>query len=106
MRHLLPKSLLGQMLLAVALALLVAQAISAVLQYRGAEQRRELWALNGLAFQLVSEPRFDFRQTERVETGATSRQNWQRFRVERTAGQPLQPGETRDPTRECPPRVA
>ena len=100
MRHLLPKSLLGQMLLAVALALLVAQAISAVLQYRGAEQRRELWALNGLAFQLVSEPRFDFRQTERVETGATSRQNWQRFRVERTAGQPLQPGETRDPTRE------
>ena len=42
MRRFLPKSLLGQMLLSVALALLVAQTISAVLQYRGAEQRREM----------------------------------------------------------------
>ena len=55
MRRFFPKSLLGQMLLSVALALLVAQAISAVLQYRAAEQRRELWALNGLAFQLVDD---------------------------------------------------
>ena len=63
MRRFLPKSLLGQMLLSVALALLVAQAISAVLQYRAAEQRREFGALNGLAFQLVSEPRFDLPRT-------------------------------------------
>src|SRR5690606_24278760 len=44
-KRLVPRSLLGQMLLSVALALLVAQTISAVLQYGGAEQRRELWAL-------------------------------------------------------------
>ena len=100
-KRLVPRSLLGQMLLSVALALLVAQTISAVLQYRGAEQRRELWALNGLAFQLVSEPRFDFRQPERVESGSTSRQNWQRFRVERTTAQPLQPGESRNASREA-----
>ena len=102
MRRFLPKSLLGQMLLSVALALLVAQTISAVLQYRAAEQRRELWAMNGLAFQLVSEPRFDFRKSpEREAPGATSRQSWQRFRVERTAALPLRPGEARDPSREA-----
>ena len=99
LKRFLPRSLLGQMLLSVALALLVAQTISAVLQYRAAEQRRELWALNGLAFQLVSEPRFDFRQAEKEETGAASRQSWQRFRVEHTAAQPLRPGEVRDPSR-------
>src|SRR5690554_4138497 len=98
-KRLVPRSLPGHMLLSVSLALLVAQTISAVLQYRGAEQRRELWALNGLAFQLVSEPRFDFRQPERVESGSTSRQNWQRFRVERTTAQPLQPGESRNASR-------
>lgn len=97
----LPRSLLGQMLLSVALALLVAQTISAVLQYRAGEQRRELWALNGLAFQLVSEPRFDFRQPDREKANTTSRQNWQRFRVEHTTAQPLRSGETRDPSREA-----
>ena len=99
-KRVLPRSLLGQMLLSVGLALLVAQTISAVLQYRAGEQRRELWALNGLAFQLVSEPRFDFRQSERTEAGATARQSWQRFRVERTRAQPLHPGEERDAGRE------
>jgi signal transduction histidine kinase len=96
----LPKSLLGQMLLAVALALLVAQAISAVLLYRAAEQRREMWALNGLAFQLVSEPRFDFREPDRTDRGR-SRQSWQRLRVERTNSPPLRSGEARDVKREA-----
>lgn len=88
------------MLLSVALALLVAQTISAVLQYRAAEQRRELWALNGLAFQLVSEPRFDLTQSDGVKRGVSARQSWQRFRVEHTSAQPLHRGETRDPRRE------
>lgn len=100
-KRLLPRNLLGQMLLSVALVLLVAQTTSAVLQYRAAEQRRELWALNGLAFQLVSEPRFDFRQTERVAPGSSTRQSWQRFRVERTLDDPLQAGEARNPSREA-----
>ncbi|VVT01895.1 sensor histidine kinase [Erythrobacter sp. EC-HK427] len=59
MPRLLPKSLLGQMLLAVALALLVAQALSAVLLYRAQAQRAENEIVNGLAFQLVVETRAD-----------------------------------------------
>ncbi|MBN9506709.1 MAG: two-component sensor histidine kinase [Altererythrobacter sp.] len=86
--RLLPRSLLGQMLLSVALALLVAQAISAVLQYRAAEQRREFGALSGLAFQLVAEPRFE------------GQPRWRRLRVERTTQNPLQPGEMREERRE------
>jgi len=106
-KRLLPKSLLGQMLLSVALALLVAQTISAVLQYRAAEQRREGIAANGLAVQPVTEPRFDFRRQDAGPArslGRNSAKNgagrWQRLRVERTTQQPLLPGETRDPQRE------
>lgn len=54
-----PRSLLGQMLLAVAVALLVAQSISAVLLYRGQQQRAEADIVNGLAFQLIVETRRD-----------------------------------------------
>ncbi len=100
MRRFLPRSLLGQMLLAVAVALLVAQTISAVLQYRAAEQRREGIAANGLAFQLVTEPRFDFRQPDR-RGGRNSMGRWQRLRVEKTTASPLLPGETRDSRREA-----
>lgn len=98
-RKLAPKSLLGQMLLAVAVALMVAQTISAVLQYRASEQRREGIALNGLAFQLVTEPRFDFRQPDRRSSNTMGR--WQRLRVEKTQDRPLLPGETRDSQREA-----
>jgi signal transduction histidine kinase len=100
MRRFLPRSLLGQMLLAVAVALLAAQTISAVLQYRAAEQRREGIAANGLAFQLVTEPRFDFRQPDR-RGGRNSMGRWQRLRVEKTTDSPLLPGETRDTKREA-----
>ena len=100
MKSFLPKSLLGQMLLSVALALLVAQTISAVLLYRAGEQRREMWALNGLAFQLVSEPRFDLRRTDSVARDR-GRRSWQRFRPERTDAAPLRAGEARDPKREA-----
>lgn len=90
-----PKSLLGQMLLAVALALLVAQGISAVLLYRASEQRREMAYANGLAFQLVAQPQIDIRQNLR-NGGQQSRQ----LRVEHTANNPLRPGETIDTRRE------
>lgn len=49
-----PRSLMGQVLLAVAIALLVAQAISAVLLFRAADSRRDQAALNAIAFRLVS----------------------------------------------------
>jgi hypothetical protein len=95
MRRVYPKSLLGQMLLAVALALLVAQGISAVLLYRAAQQRREIGYANGLAFQLVAQPQIDIRQ--HVHGGG---QQSRRLRVERTPNNPLLPGEMRDERRE------
>jgi signal transduction histidine kinase len=100
MRRFLPNSLLGQMLLSVALALLVAQAISAVLQYRATEQRREMIAANGLAFQLVTEPRFDFRSPDSRNRDGRSRGRWQRLQVERTPEHPLQSDEVRHSERE------
>lgn len=54
MTRLLPRSLFGQVMLAMAVALLVAQAISTILLYRAAEQRRELALANAAAFQLVT----------------------------------------------------
>ena len=100
MKRFLPKSLLGQMLLSVALALLVAQGISAFLLFRAAEARREMGALNGLAFQLVAEPRFDFRQADRTP-GSDGQRRWQRLRIERTATNPIRSGEQRDSDREA-----
>ena len=52
-----PRSLLGQMLLSVALALLVAQGISGFLLLRAQEQRREEILMNAAAFRLVAAPR-------------------------------------------------
>ncbi|WP_432201399.1 sensor histidine kinase [Erythrobacter sp. W53] len=52
--RLLPKSLMGQTLLAAAGALLVAQAISATLLYQAAQDRREAALINAAAFQLVT----------------------------------------------------
>ena len=95
MRHIVPKSLLGQMLLAVAVAPFVAQGISAVLLYRAAEQRREMGYANGLAFHLIAQPQIDIRQTLR-HGGQQSRQ----LRVEHTSSNPLRPGETIDSRRQ------
>ena len=88
------------MLLSVALALLVAQTVSAVLLYRSAEQRREMIAANSLAFQLVTEPRFDFRPPDKRNQAKGNRGRWQRLRIQRTNEQPLQAGEARDAARE------
>jgi signal transduction histidine kinase len=49
-----PRSLLGQVLLAVAVALLVAQAISAVLLFRAGEDRRDQRLVGSLAVQLIA----------------------------------------------------
>ena len=48
-----PRSLFGQTLLAAALALLAAQAISAVLLFRAGEERREVAMLSAAAFRLA-----------------------------------------------------
>ena len=49
-----PRSLLGQVLLSVAAALLVAQAISAHLLFRASEDRREQRMVGSLAVQLIA----------------------------------------------------
>jgi signal transduction histidine kinase len=95
-----PHSLLGQMLLAVALALLVAQAISAALLLHAQDVRREMGAANGLAFQLVSEPRFDYRERQGRTRRDASDAHWQRLRVERTTAFPMHAGEIEDARRE------
>jgi signal transduction histidine kinase len=95
MRRVLPKSLLGQMLLAVAVSLFVAQGISAMLLYRANEQRREMGYANGLIYQLIAQPQVDIRQNGR-HGGQLSR----RLRVEQTTAYPLHPGEVRDKRRE------
>ncbi|WP_417320024.1 ATP-binding protein [Erythrobacter aureus] len=55
--RLLPRSLLGQVMLAMAAALLIAQAISATMLYRAATERREMAFMHAAAFQLLSGPR-------------------------------------------------
>ncbi len=100
-QFLIPRSLLGQMLLSVALALLVAQALSVVLQYRAAEQRRDLEAANGLVFQLVADPRIDYRQRDDRYPTDDSKRRWLRLRVERTPHNPIRQGEERDTKREA-----
>ena len=51
-----PRSLLGQMLLALALGLLIAQSISAVLLFQASENRRETALVNTAAFRLLGNP--------------------------------------------------
>ncbi len=67
MTRLLPRSLLGQVMLALAVALLIAQGLSGVLLYRAAEQRREAGLVHAIAFQLLSGER---RGEARRERGA------------------------------------
>ena len=57
MKLLRPRSLMGQMLLAVAVALLLVQGVSAVLIYRAQRERFEGDLLNALAFRLFLETR-------------------------------------------------
>lgn len=56
MRRFLPKSLLGQTLLAIGAALLITQMVSAVLLYRAAENRMETAILNRVALNLIVDP--------------------------------------------------
>jgi signal transduction histidine kinase len=103
-RTLLPRSLLGQMLLSVALALLATQTLSVVLQYRAAEQRREIRAIHQLAFQLVADPRSTRRPPGTRGSGGRrggGAEWWRQLPVERIATSPLRQGEVHDSEREA-----
>jgi signal transduction histidine kinase len=90
MRRFFPRSLLGQMLLSVAAALLLAQGISAVLLYQAEQNRRESGLIHALAFQLVADPRIEF----------TEREGRRRLHIERALDSPLRGGEAQDIKRE------
>ncbi|WP_232843992.1 sensor histidine kinase [Allopontixanthobacter sediminis] len=117
-----PRSLLGQMLLALALGLLVAQSISAALLYQAAENRREQALVNAAAFRLLGNPQPDRERAERRRgrengDGNRSRRAERRawagasgggmtqglpipLRLQVTGTSPLLAGETRDRSRE------
>lgn len=85
-----PRSLKGQMLLAVALALLLAQAVSAVLIYRAQTSQREAALLHTAAFRLLRAAREDWALPD------TTRGNGHGFWIERSTASPIKRGEMRD----------
>ncbi len=97
-RRFLPKSLHGQMLLSVALALLVAQVLSGVLLFRAEQRRLEGSLISQLAFQLVRDPRVDLRDDG--PRGEGRRGERRRLAIERALSSPQARGDLRDPERE------
>lgn len=109
----LPRSLLGQSLLAIALTLLIGQAVSGFLLYRAVDERRDIGTANAAAFHLMrtanrglDSPRDVRRALRRAESDAgfnlgEERGEPRRGLPRRVAGtisvtSPLLPGEARD----------
>ncbi len=91
-----PQSLQGQMLLAVALALLLAQGFSALLIYRAQAERREAVLIGTAAFRLLAATGArPFSGHHMSENGHGMGGDFRRFMVERTSATPLRQGETR-----------
>ncbi len=95
MSKLWPRSLLGQLLLAVAGALLVAQAISAALLLRASEDRREQRLVGSLAVQLIAASSAPAMREGEDRRGETRRMR--RFRVEVTEAPPFPHGDRDEP---------
>lgn len=88
-----PRSLQGQVLLSIALALLVAQTISAVLIWKEQNQRRESSLVSSAAFRLLGPPAELRRERRREDTGRTP----PLFRLNRSGTAPHREGERRLP---------
>ena len=97
-RRFLPKSMHGQMLLSVALALLAAQLLSGILLYRAEHRRIESTLISQLAFQLVRDPRINLRGDN---PRGGRRAERRRMRIERVLESPQLRGDMRDPEREA-----
>lgn len=93
-----PRSLMGQMLLAVAAALLAAQTIGAVLAYRAGAERREAALLHSAAFRLLSASRGEAERPPPPPWGRPGGPGFRLggFRLEHAAGSPQRAGEDRD----------
>ena len=95
---LLPRSLRGQLLLAVAVALLLAQGISAVLLYRAQTERREAALVHGAAMRLFAANHDEVMLGPHpVGTFDAARE----LKVEHMTSAPLQPGDLRSPKAEA-----
>ncbi|MGX7924967.1 sensor histidine kinase [Tsuneonella sp. HG094] len=99
MNRIMPRSLLGQVLLAVAGALLVAQAISAALIYRAAEERRTHAVVGVLALQLSNAQAVRDRGADVAEPRRRARQmrNMHRPRVEFSSSPPAMATDVAEP---------
>lgn len=88
-----PRSLQGQLLLSVALALLLVQSFSAFLLYRGQMERREASIIHAAAFRLLSpmSPRYAAHMRPVARFPEVPRS----FRVLEVAHSPIRPGEPR-----------
>ncbi len=105
-----PRSLQGQMLLAVALALLLAQTFSAVLLYRAQTERRDASLVHAAAMRLLTATRALLPSPERTSDdgdGARLRSRPEMFdgprsfRIEHSTVSPQRPGERRMPEAEA-----
>src|SRR3546814_6966175 len=83
-RSLFPRSLLGQVMLALAIGLIAGQAISAVLLYRAAEQRRETALVNAIALKLVMSEHHEAMETPDRQGRALMREARQANRLARS----------------------
>lgn len=94
-----PRSLMGQMLLAVALALLLAQGIGVALVYRAQAERGEAALIHTAAFRLLSAARGpDDLVVRRRQPPPPPHMGGPRggFRIEHSTSMPARPGEHRD----------
>jgi signal transduction histidine kinase len=91
-----PKSLLGQMLLAVAIALFLVQGFGAMLVYRAQAERREAAMIHGAAFRVLSHARGPALLRGQGMTGDAFHRGARASRIELATASPLRPGEARD----------
>ena len=93
LRRLWPRSLTGQLMLTVALALLLAQTVSAVLIYRAQTHMREVALIHTAAFRLLRAARIDTVRLPEIAGLPSVRRS---LRIEQTATSPAHFGEQRD----------
>lgn len=98
MIRLFPRSLIGQMLLAVAVALLLVQGLSAFLIYRAQRESYENGMLNAAAFRMIVETRGfgSVRRTAKPDSAPFGGPPPRGFPLEHAATAPLRPNERRD----------
>lgn len=88
LRRFWPRSLQGQLLLAIALALLVAQGISAALLYRTQTERREAALLHTAALRLFGAAREEGLTVKRPRRGPSRAEADRQLQVDRSEGPP------------------